>query len=85
MKKSKLLFCLKINTQNLKDADSYFDVISFLKFQTYILRMLILIPGLVLWNPKTDSISLGEFESKKLFFFLLFLEAGTQSILKMWL
>ena len=69
MKKSKLLFCLKINTQYLKDADSYFDVISFPKFQTYILRMLILIPGLVLWNPKTDSISLGEFESKKLFFF----------------
>ena len=67
-----------------KDADSYFDVISFLKFQTLILSMLILILGLVLWSSKPNSIFLGKFESRKLNS-LLCLEAGTQSILKMWL
>ena len=69
-----------MNTQYLKDADSYFDVIMML----LVLRMLILILGLVLWNSKTNSVSLGKFELKKLNF-LLCLDAGTQSIFKMWL
>ena len=44
-----------IHTQYLENVDSYFDI-SFLKFQTYILRMLILILRLVFWNTKPKSI-----------------------------
>ena len=41
-------------TQYLEDVDSYLDI-SFLKFQTYILRMLILILRLVFWSSKPKS------------------------------
>ena len=44
-----------IHTEYLEDVDSYFDI-TFLKFQTYILRMLILILRLVFWNSKPKSI-----------------------------
>ena len=43
------------HTQYLEDLDSYFDI-SFLKFQTKISRILILILRLVLWNSKPKSI-----------------------------
>ena len=39
----------------LEDVDSYFNI-SFLKFQTYISRMLILILRLAFWNSKPKSI-----------------------------
>ena len=44
-----------IHTQYLEDVDSYFDI-SFLKLQTWISRMLILILRLVFWNSKPKSI-----------------------------
>ena len=40
-----------MHTQYLEDGDSYFDI-SFLKFQTWISRMLILILRLIFWNSK---------------------------------
>ena len=44
-----------IHTQYLEDVDSYFDI-NFLKFQTLILRMLILIRRLVFWNSEPKFI-----------------------------
>ena len=43
-----------IHTQYLENVDSYFDI-SFLKFQIWILRMLILILRLVFWITKPKS------------------------------
>ena len=47
----------RIHIQYLEDVNSYFDI-SFLKFQTKILRVLILILKLVFWNSKPKSIFL---------------------------
>ena len=62
--KFKSVFPENWHTEYLQDVDSYSDI-SFLKFQTSILKMLIFILTLVFWNSKPKSIFWGKFKSAK--------------------
>ena len=62
--KFKTVYPENLHTEYFQDVDSYSDI-SFLKFQTSILKMLIFILTLVFWNSKPKSIILGKFKATK--------------------